>query len=427
MYIDPEQFLTSLFHHAVDAALPVGKLAQYLPANKTGKAIVIGAGKAAASMAQELENVWQGELTGLVVTRYGHTATCQRIEVLEAAHPVPDSAGREVATRIFNLVAGLTADDVVICLLSGGGSALLSLPAAGISLDDKQTINKALLKSGAAIDEINCVRKHLSAIKGGRLAKATTPAKLITLAISDVPGDADTVIASGPTVADPTTRHDACAILERYDIAVPKNVLSWLHSEESETVKAGDSCLANSEFHIIATPQSALEAVAREAVNIGVPCHILSDCIEGESREVAKMHAALAKQVAGKSQPFSPPCVIISGGETTVTVKGNGRGGRNSEFLLSLFQELQGHSQIYALAADTDGIDGIEDNAGAIILPKHFKLSQKLALKTQDYLDNNDGYNFFNQLHSLLVTGPTLTNVNDFRAILVLPKSNYRS
>ena len=427
MYIDPEQFLTSLFEHAVDAALPAGKLAQYLPANKTGKAIVIGAGKAAASMAQELENVWQGELTGLVVTRYGHTATCQRIEVLEAAHPVPDSAGREVATRIFNLVTGLTADDLVICLLSGGGSALLSLPAAGISLDDKQAINKALLKSGAAIDEINCVRKHLSAIKGGRLAKATAPAKLITLAISDVPGDLDTVIASGPTVADPTTRHDACAILERYDIAVPNNVLSWLHSEESETVKAGDSCLTNSEFHIIATPQSALEAVAREAVNIGIPCHILSDCIEGESREVAKMHAALVKQIADKSQPFSPPCVIISGGETTVTVKGNGRGGRNSEFLLSLFQELQGHSQIYALAADTDGIDGIENNAGAIILPKHFKLSQKLALKAQDYLDNNDSYNFFNPLHSLLVTGPTLTNVNDFRAILVLPESNYSS
>ena len=427
MYIDPEQFLTSLFEHAVDAALPAGKLAQYLPANKTGKAIVIGAGKAAASMAQELENVWQGELTGLVVTRYGHTATCQRIEVLEAAHPVPDSAGREVATRIFNLVTGLTADDLVICLLSGGGSALLSLPAAGISLDDKQAINKALLKSGAAIDEINCVRKHLSAIKGGRLAKATAPAKLITLAISDVPGDLDTVIASGPTVADPTTRHDACAILERYDIAVPNNVLSWLHSEESETVKAGDSCLTNSEFHIIATPQSALEAVAREAVNIGIPCHILSDCIEGESREVAKMHAALVKQIADKSQPFSPPCVIISGGETTVTVKGNGRGGRNSEFLLSLFQELQGHSQIYELAANTDGIDGIENNAGAIILPKHFKLSQKLALKAQDYLDNNDSYNFFNPLHSLLVTGPTLTNVNDFRAILVLPKSNSSS
>jgi len=425
MYIDPEQFLTSLFHHAVDAALPTGKLAQYLPADKTGKAIVIGAGKAAASMAQELENVWQGELTGLVVTRYGHTAACQRIEVFEAAHPVPDSAGREVATRIFNLVADLTADDVVICLLSGGGSALLSLPAAGINLADKQAINKALLKSGAAIDEINCVRKHLSAIKGGRLAKATAPARLITLAISDVPGDLDTVIASGPTVADPTTRHDASAILDRYEIVVPENVSAWLQSEASETVKSDDSCLANSEFHIIATPQSALDAVAREAVNLGIPCHILSDCIEGESREVAKVHAALAKQVASKSQPFSLPCVIISGGETTVTVQGNGRGGRNSEFLLSLFQELQGHSQIYALAADTDGIDGIEDNAGAFVLPKHFKASQKLALKAQDYLDNNDGYNFFNQLHSLLFTGPTLTNVNDFRAILVLPKSNF--
>ena len=338
MYIDPEQFLTSLFHQAVDAALPVGQLAQYLPIDKTGKAIVIGAGKAAASMAQELETIWQGELTGLVVTRYGHTAACQQIEVLEAAHPVPDNAGREVAMRIFDLVTGLTADDVVICLLSGGGSALLSLPAAGINLADKQAINKALLRSGAAIDEINCVRKHLSAIKGGRLAKAAMPAKLITLAISDVPGDLDTVIASGPTVADPTTRYDACAILDRYEIVTPENVLAWLQSEESETVKADDSCLTNSEFHIIATPQSALEAVAKESVNIGIPCHILSDCIEGESREVAKMHAALAKQIAEKSQPFSAPCVIISGGETTVTVKGSGRGGRNSEFLLSLFQ-----------------------------------------------------------------------------------------
>lgn len=423
MNINPEQFLSSLFNHAITAALPAGQLSQYLPKDKTGKAIVIGAGKAAASMAQELERVWQGELTGLVVTRYGHTAECQRIEVLEAAHPVPDSAGREVATRIFNLVTGLTADDVVICLLSGGGSALLSLPAAGISLDDKQAINKALLKSGAAIDDINCVRKHLSAIKGGRLAKATAPAKLITLAISDVPGDLDTVIASGPTVADPTTRHQACAILERYDIAVPSEVLAWLHSDDSETVKVGDSCLINSEFHIIATPQSALDAVAREAVKTGMPCHILSDCIEGESREVAKMHAALAKQVADKSQPFSAPCVIISGGETTVTVRGNGRGGRNSEFLLSLFQELEGHAQIYALAADTDGIDGIEDNAGAIISPQHFELSQQLGLSSQDYLDNNDGYGFFKQLDSLLVTGPTLTNVNDFRAILVLPHS----
>lgn len=421
MNIEPSQLLLSLFECAVKEALPQGHIAPYLPKDTTGKVVVIGAGKAAASMAAELEAVWQGELGGVVVTRYGHTAPCKTIEVIEAAHPVPDAAGKEVGERILSLVSGLTEKDVVICLMSGGGSALLSLPAPGISLSTKQAINKALLKSGAAIDEMNCVRKHLSAIKGGRLAKAVFPAKLISLAISDVPGDDPSVIASGPTVADPTTRFEALAILERYQIDISPEVFAWLNNPESETVKEGDSCLDNSEFHIIATPQSVLEASVKKAESLGISAHILSDCMEGEAKDVAKVHAALAKQIAKHNQPFSAPCVLISGGETTVTVTGNGRGGRNSEFLLSLFNELKGHAQIYALAADTDGIDGVEDSAGALITPSSFQQSQVLGLKAQDFLDNNDGYHFFSHLNGLVTTGPTLTNVNDFRAILILP------
>jgi glycerate 2-kinase len=425
--INSNAFLLSLFECAIDEALPYGHIAKYLPDDKTGKAIVIGAGKAAASMAAELEAVWQGELQGVVVTRYGHTvsskraSTSSKIEVIEAAHPVPDAAGQAVGERILSLVSDLREDDVVICLMSGGGSALMSLPAEGLTLSDKQTINKALLKSGAAIDEMNCVRKHLSAIKGGRLAKAVHPAKLISLAISDVPGDDTSVIASGPTVADSTTRFDALAILERYDIEIPTAVFQWLNNPKSETIKPNDPCLANSEIHIVATLQSALEAAANKAVQQGIPAYILSDCIEGEARDVAKVHAAIAKQIAEKGQPFKAPCVLLSGGETTVTVKGTGRGGRNSEFLLSLYNELQGHPQIHALAGDTDGIDGVEDNAGACITPDSSARGQRLGLNPQHYLDNNDGYHFFLALESLVITGPTLTNVNDFRALLILP------
>lgn len=311
MQVDTHQFLVSLFEQAVDHALPKGHIADYLPQDKTGKAVVIGAGKGAASMAHELETLWQGELQGVVVTRYGHTQSCEHIEVIEAAHPVPDDAGREVGEKIFDLVSALGHGDLVICLLSGGGSALLSIPAQGISFSDKQMINKALLKSGAAIDEMNCVRKHLSAIKGGRLAKAAYPATMITLAISDVPGDEATVIASGPTVADPTTRHDALAILERYGVTMPDSVFEWLNDPRSETVKPGEPCLDKSTFHIISSPQSALEAAAEKALDWGVPAHVLSDRIEGESRDVAKVHAAIAKQVAANGQPFEPPCVLV--------------------------------------------------------------------------------------------------------------------
>ncbi|RJX75578.1 glycerate kinase [Vibrio sinensis] len=436
MDFDAKQFLHTLFSTAVNEALPKNHIEPFLSkdvysrsANLGGRTVVIGAGKAAASMAAELESVWQknteqdlamGELEGVVVTRYGHTQACQFIQVIEAAHPVPDEMGLEVGQQILDMVTGLTEDDTVICLLSGGGSALLSLPGGDISLKEKQAINKALLKSGAAIDEMNCVRKHLSAIKGGRLAQAAFPAQVISLAISDVPGDDISVIASGPTVADKTTRFDALSILKRYEIDLPNSAFEWLNREESETVKADAPCWVRSSAKIIATPQSALEAAAAQSEKLGVSAYILSDCIEGEARDVAKVHAALAKQIADKGQPFKKPCVLLSGGETTVTVKGHGRGGRNCEFLLSLYNELKGHPEIYALAADTDGIDGVEDNAGAWITPKSWHDANQLRLKASDFLDNNNSYAFFQQTKTLLTTGPTLTNVNDFRAILIL-------
>ena len=422
MDIHPKELLQQLFDSAVAAALPKGNLAEYLPKDTRQKAVVIGAGKAAASMAAELEAIWEGELTGLVVTRYEHGAHCERIEVIEAAHPVPDDAGERVGRRMLELVTGLGEDDVVICLLSGGGSSLLSLPAPGLALSDKQAINKALLRSGAAIDEMNCVRKHLSAIKGGRLAAATYPARLIALGISDVPGDEPTVIASGPTVADPTTSAQALSILEHYHIEVSPQVRTWLESPESETVKPGDERLSKSEFHMVATPQDAIDAGAAKARELNITPLVLGDGIEGEAREVAKVHAAIAKQILKCGQPIPAPCVIISGGETTVTIKGEGRGGRNSEFMLSLFNELKGQAGVYALAADTDGIDGIEDNAGAIIWPELYDEAKKQGLDAEQYLANNDSYNFFSQLNALVETGPTRTNVNDFRAILVLPK-----
>lgn len=446
MDINAKHVLRTLYDSAVKQALPQGHMASFLPEDlftrarqQGGRTVVIGAGKAAASMAQELERIWQHEtarlasiqpvqtdstdlpeLEGLVVTRYGHTAPCEMIEVIEASHPVPDEMGMAVGERVLELAAGLSEADTLICLISGGGSALLSLPAPGISLAEKQAVNKALLRSGAAIDEMNCVRKHLSALKGGRLAKLAYPAQVITLAISDVPGDDLSVIASGPTVPDSTTRFDALAILERYQIEVPPAAHQWLNQPASETVKPDDPCWRRCQNHLIATPQMALEAAAAEAQGMGIPAYILSDCVEGEARDVAKVHAALARQVITHQQPFQPPCVLISGGETTVTVKGEGRGGRNCEFLLSLLNELKGQPRVFAIAADTDGIDGVEDNAGAWISPQTWAQAQSQDLKAQDYLDNNNSYAFFEQIDSLVFTGPTLTNVNDFRAILIV-------
>ncbi|MDU9389262.1 glycerate kinase [Pseudomonas sp. zfem002] len=424
MSVDPQQFLRDLFATAIDAAHPRQVLEAHLPADRSGRVIVIGAGKAAAAMAEVVERAWQGEVRGLVVTRYGHGASCSKIEVVEAAHPVPDAAGLAVAKRVLDMVSDLSADDRVIFLLSGGGSALLALPAEGLTLADKQQINKALLKSGATIGEMNCVRKHLSAIKGGRLAKACWPATVYTYAISDVPGDLATVIASGPTVADPSTSAEALAILKRYDIEAPQAVIDWLHNPDSETVKADDPALARSHFQLIARPQQSLEAAAVKARQAGFSPLILGD-LEGESREVAKVHAGIARQVVLHGQPLAAPCVILSGGETTVTVRGNGRGGRNAEFLLSLTESLKGLPGVYALAGDTDGIDGSEDNAGALMTPDSYARAQALGLSAADELDNNNGYGYFAALDSLIVTEPTRTNVNDFRAILILETAQH--
>lgn len=425
---DPRAFLRALYDTAVSRALPADITAAHLPKPPRGRTLVLGAGKAGGAMAQAVDALWPRDapLSGLVVTRYDHVppaykARPGRIEVVEAAHPVPDAAGRDAAQRIIALTQGLTADDLVLCLISGGGSALLSLPAPGLTLEDKQAINKALLKSGAAIDEMNCVRKHLSAIKGGRLAALCAPARVVTLLISDVPGDAPEVIASGPTVPDPTTCSDALAILARYGIDVPAAAREGLASGAFETPKPGDACFDGHAVHMIATPQQSLEAAAAQARAAGLDAHILSDEIEGESREVGKVHAALARAIARRGQPFARPCVVLSGGETTVTVKARGgRGGRATEFLLGSAIALQGQPGVYVLAADTDGIDGIEDNAGAIVTPDTLARAAAAGLKADEHLDRNDAYNFFEPLGDLVVPGPTFTNVNDFRALLIL-------
>ena len=419
MTIDPKALLRQMFDAAVARAMPERCVPPFLPKPPSGRTIVLGAGKAAATMARTVEDHWSGDLTGLVVTRYGHRVPCKHIEVVEAAHPVPDVAGHEAAERILKMAQGLTAEDLVLCLISGGGSALLSLPAPGLTLQDKQAINRALLKSGANIAEMNCVRKHLSAIKGGRLAAACYPAKVVTLTISDVPGDDPAVIASGPTVPDRTTFADARAILEKYGIKEPVAAVEHLRAAKDETPKPGDPRLAKIETHLIAAPQESLVAAAEVAQAAGITPVILGDSLEGESRDVALVHAGIASQVARHGQPARIPCVLLSGGETTVTVRGKGRGGRNAEFLLALTVALNGHPNIYALAGDTDGVDGTEDNAGALVSPDTLARAAKRGLDAKSYLADNDGYSFFSALGDLVVTGPTLTNVNDFRAILI--------
>ena len=429
----PREFLETLFRAAVTRALPLHNTAAYLPKPPKGRTIVIGAGKAGGSMAQAVEALWPQDapLEGLVVTRYHHIpprpeGLRQRIELVEAAHPVPDAAGLLAAQRILALTQGLTNDDLVLCLISGGGSALLTLPADGLTLEDKQRINKALLNSGANISEMNCVRKHLSRIKGGRLAAACAPARVVTLTISDVPGDDPSIIASGPTVPDASTCADALAILKRYGITLPVAVQMQLESGALETPKPGNAAFDGHEVHMIATPQQSLEAAAALAKAAGFAAYILSDEMEGESREVGKVHAALARGVALKGQPFSKPCVILSGGETTVTIKklpegtAKGRGGRAGEFCMGLALALQGQAGVYALAADTDGIDGVEDNAGAFIAPDTLERALAKGMKIDTYLDRNDAYGYFDPLGDLVVTGPTNTNVNDFRALLIL-------
>jgi glycerate 2-kinase len=417
--IQSEALLRELLEAALEAAKPEQAILPYLPSPPPGRVIVLGAGKAAAAMAQAVERHMAGALEGLVVTRYGHSTPCTKIEVVEAAHPVPDAAGQSAARRILELAAGAGPDDLVLCLISGGASALLALPAPGLTLEGKQAVNRALLASGADIGQMNVVRKHLSAIKGGRLAAAAHPARVVSLLISDVPGDDPAVIGSGPTVPDPSTFKDALGIVERYRIAPPAKVLEHLRAAADETPKPGDSRLAGAGAIVVARPQASLEAAAAVARERGLNALILGDAIEGEAREVAKVLAAVALQVRRHGQPVPPPCVLLSGGETTVTVRGRGRGGRNAEFLLALAVQLNGAPGISALAADTDGIDGSEDNAGAMVTPDTLARAEALGLDAKARLADNDGYGFFSALEDLVVTGPTLTNVNDFRAILV--------
>lgn len=417
--MDAKSVLSELFDSAVARAAPSVCVPPRLPTLGKGKLVVVGAGKAAAAMARAVESNWPGPLQGLVVTRYGHRVPCERIEVVEAAHPVPDASGEGAAARILAMVSGLGPDDQVLALISGGGSALLAAPAPGVTLAEKRAITAELLRCGAAIDEINCVRKHLSAIKGGRLAAAAWPAPVLTLAISDVPGDDPAVIASGPTVGDPTTCAEALAILDRYRIAIGSGLRDSLASGDLETPKPGDPRLAHSVFRLVASPWQMLEAAAETARALGLTPVILGDALEGEAREVAKAMAGIALSCAEHGQPARGPCVLLSGGETTVTLHGEGRGGRNSEFLLSLAIALKGAPGIHALAADTDGIDGSEDNAGAFIGPSTLARARNAGLDPRACLEANDAWGFFHAIGDLLVTGPTLTNVNDFRAVLI--------
>jgi glycerate 2-kinase len=431
--LQPLDALLRLYLAAVQSAMPVHAMAAHMPTPPKGRTVVVGAGKAGASMAQAFCDLWPSDapLSGLVVTRYHHTPArtgkppC-RIEIAEAAHPVPDAAGLAAAQRMLQLVQGLGPEDLVVCLISGGGSSLLTLPAHGLSLTDKQSINRQLLESGANIVEMNCVRKHLSLIKGGRLAQACGKTPLLTLAISDVPGDDVSVIASGPTVPDDSTCADALDLLQRYRISVPEPVLQRLRSGELETPKPNDPHWQGRQVRMLATPMHALQAAAAQAQAWGLAAHVLSDEIEGESSEAGRVHAALARAAARGHSPFKAPCVLLSGGETTVTVRPlpqgwqRGKGGRAGEFCLGLALGLQGQPGVWGLAADTDGIDGMESNAGARVTPETLARAQALGLKAADHLVRNDAHGFFSALGDLVITGPTYTNVNDFRALLVL-------
>ena len=433
MDLPQHDLLADLFSAATSAASAAVCLPGTLPSVPPGRTVVVGAGKAAAAMAAAVERLWDGPLSGLVVTRYGHGVPCRRIRVVEAGHPLPDAAGLEAAALTLGLVRDLNADDLVLCLLSGGGSALLASPAAGLTLEHKQTVGTSLLRSGATIAEVNCVRKHLSAVKGGRLGAACAPARLVTLMLSDVPGDDPSVIASGPTVADPTTFAQALAVLAHHCVRVPEAVRGHLEAgargEVEETPKPGDPRLAGSTAILAATTGDALEAAARRARERGLAPIVLGGDVEGEARAVAAIQADMARRHAADAGGASGilavglPCVLLSGGETTVTVRGRGRGGRNTEFLLALALELDGHPGIHALAADTDGIDGTEDNAGAFIDPGTLLRARAAGLDPHALLADNDSYSFFAALGDLLVTGPTRTNVNDFRAILITPEA----
>lgn len=411
--------LLGMFRAAVAAADPAAVTPGFLPAAPKGRLVVLGAGKAAAAMARAVEDHWSGALEGLVVTRYGHAVACRRIEVVQANHPTPDAAGERAAARILDMAKALGPDDLALCLISGGGSALLSLPAAGLTLADKQAVNAALLRSGAPIGEMNAVRKHLSSIKGGRLAGAAYPARMLTLIISDAPGDDPAVVASGPTVADPTTFAQARDILRRRGVSAPRAVIEHLERAEDETPKPGDPRLVRSAAKIIANARLSLDAAAEVARAAGFAPVMLGDAIEGEARDVGADHARMALAVARGERRDKRPCVLLSGGETTVTVRGKGRGGRNGEYLLGVALALDGAKGIYAIAADTDGLDGSERNAGAFVTPDTLRRARAKGLDPQALLGANDSYAVFEAAGDLVTTGPTLTNVNDFRAILV--------
>ncbi|MGB1109220.1 MAG: glycerate kinase type-2 family protein [Gammaproteobacteria bacterium] len=419
MHMTPQDLLGAMFDAAVASAQPAICVPEFLPEPPKGRTIVIGAGKASAAMARALEDNWEGELTGLVVTRYGYAVDCERIEILEAAHPVPDQAGMDAARRMLEFVQGLSEDDLVICLISGGGSALLPLPMDGLSLEEKQNINRALLACGATISEINCVRRQLSAIKGGRLAAACHPARVVNLLISDVPGDNPMDIASGPTVIDQTGPADALEIIDRYGIDIPAAVRERLESGDNGAISEELKNEMRIETRFIAAPQMMLEAAAAVADEAGIPAYILSDRIEGEAADVAGVHAGIVQQIIAHDQPFSRPCVLLSGGECTVTIKGKGRGGPNAEFLLALALALDGLPGVEALAADTDGVDGADEIAGAMIDSSTLARAWEHGINPRQALENNDAHGFFEALGDSLVPGPTMTNVNDFRAILI--------
>lgn len=419
MIQDSKAFLTSIFDAAVAAADPEKTIAKFLPAKPKGRTIVIGFGKGAAQMAQAFEKLWDGPYDGLIVTRYGYAAPTKTLEVVEASHPVPDEAGLKAAARMLALVDRLTADDLVIALVCGGGSALLPAPAGKLTLADEIAVNEALLASGAPIAAMNCVRKHVSNIKGGRLAAACHPARVVSLVVSDIPGDNPALVASGPTVPDATTRADALKIIETYGMKLPDAVMAHLRSPEADAPLPDDKRFAGNEVHVIASAAVSLEAAAAESKRLGVEAVILSDAIEGEAREVGGVHAALAREVAVRNRPFAKPVLILSGGETTVTLRAKGKGGRNSEFLLAFAIGVDGVAGIDALAADTDGIDGSEDNAGAFCDGTTVARMRAAGVDAKAMLQANNAWTAFNAVDDLFVPGPTGTNVNDLRAILV--------
>jgi hydroxypyruvate reductase len=416
---DPNSFLVSIFNAAVAAADPEKTILNHLPAKPKGRVIVIGAGKGSAQMAAAFEKVWDGPIEGLVVTRYGYGAKCERIEIIEAAHPVPDAAGLEASRRLLEKVRGLTADDLVVALISGGGSALLPSPAAGLTLADEIAVNEALLASGAPIAAMNTIRKHLSTIKGGRLAAAAHPARVVSLVVSDIPGDNPALVASGPTVPDTGSREDALASIAAYGMKLPASVMAHIQSPEADAPRPDDPRFAGNEVHLIASAGVSLEAAAAEAKRQGIEAVILSDSIEGEAREVGGVHAAIAREVATRDRPFAKPVLILSGGETTVTLRAKGKGGRNSEFLLAFAIGIDGADGVHALAADTDGIDGSENNAGAFADGSTVARMRAAGVDAKAMLAGNNAWTAFNAVGDLFVPGPTGTNVNDLRAILV--------